>query len=196
MRFPGDHASLEEALVRGLRCRIPSIAAAQPTRSDASATPPPRRAAAAPRRSGLGRRFRLGAPLGRLGDASRRRQCATRCRARRSWNSRRDLASALAAVGNASGVPILLAGLDHPDDVIRRTFFDAFFSRNGLYLSYDPDAPRRDRLDGIAVRSPRGNRRAGRRCCAGRSSWTRGQRARVASRRRARRRNRRRAGRR
>jgi Tfp pilus assembly protein PilF len=48
-------------------------------------------------------------------------------------------------------VSVLLDGLDHPDDVIRRTFFDAFFAATGLHLSYDPDAPRRDRLDAIAA---------------------------------------------
>lgn len=65
--------------------------------------------------------------------------------------SRRDLASALCALGDPAGVPVLLTGLDHPDDVIRRTFFDAFFGATGLYMSYDPDAPRRDRLTAIAA---------------------------------------------
>lgn len=65
--------------------------------------------------------------------------------------SKRDLAAAIAALGDASTVPVLLDGLDYPDDVLRRTFFDAFFAATGLHLSYDPDAPRRERLESIAA---------------------------------------------
>ncbi len=64
--------------------------------------------------------------------------------------TRRDLAAALAALGSATGVPLLLDGLDHPDDVLRRTFAAALFDATGLHESYDPDAPRPERLEAIA----------------------------------------------
>ena len=38
--------------------------------------------------------------------------------------TRRDIASALARLGDPSGMPILLAGLDHKDDLLRESFFD------------------------------------------------------------------------
>jgi len=64
--------------------------------------------------------------------------------------SRRDLAAALAALGSAAGTPVLLEGLDYPDDLIRRSVFDAFFDATGLHESYDPDAPRPQRLEALA----------------------------------------------
>ncbi len=64
--------------------------------------------------------------------------------------TRRDLASALASLGSAAGVPMLLDTLDYRDDVIRRTCFDALFAATGLYESYDPGAPRADRREAMA----------------------------------------------
>src|SRR5204862_1780271 len=70
---------------------------------------------------------------------------------RAHWiETRRDLAGALAALGSGVGVPTLMAGLDHRDDVIRRSMFDSFFEATGLHESYDPDAPRPERLEAIA----------------------------------------------
>ena len=45
--------------------------------------------------------------------------------------TRRDVASALARLGDPTGMPILLAGLDSKDDLIRESFFDAFFDVTG-----------------------------------------------------------------
>jgi len=64
--------------------------------------------------------------------------------------TRRDLAAALAALGSPTGIPVLLDGLDYPDDVLRARFFDAFFRATGLHTSYDPGAPRMERLEALA----------------------------------------------
>ncbi len=64
--------------------------------------------------------------------------------------TRRDLAFALARLGSASGMLTLLAGLDHPDDLIRESFFESFFAVTHVHLGYEPLAPRHERLDAIA----------------------------------------------
>jgi HEAT repeat protein len=64
--------------------------------------------------------------------------------------TRRDLAFALARLGSARGVPVLLRGLDHGDDLIRESFFEALFEVTAVHLGYDPLAPRPERLDAIA----------------------------------------------
>lgn len=64
--------------------------------------------------------------------------------------TRRDLAFALSRLGSAVGVPVLLAGLDHRDDLIRESFFESLFEVTGVHLGYDPLAPRPERLDAIA----------------------------------------------
>lgn len=60
--------------------------------------------------------------------------------------TRRDLATALAILGSSEGIPILLAGLDHPDDLIREDFFESFFAVTGEHLGYDPLMPFHERL--------------------------------------------------
>jgi HEAT repeat protein len=65
--------------------------------------------------------------------------------------TKRDLSYALARLGSTRGMPILLAGLDHKDDLIREEFFELFFAVTGQHLGYEPLAPRPDRLEAIAA---------------------------------------------
>jgi len=65
--------------------------------------------------------------------------------------TRRDLAYALARLGSTAGVQTLLAGLNHGDDLIRESFFEALFAVTGVHQGYDPLAPHPDRLDAIAA---------------------------------------------
>lgn len=64
--------------------------------------------------------------------------------------TRRDLAYALARLGSASGMLVLLAGLDHADDLVREAFFELFFAVTGEHRGYEPLAPRAERLEAIA----------------------------------------------
>ena len=64
--------------------------------------------------------------------------------------TRGDLAKALAMLGNADGIPLLIAGLDHRDDLIREHFFERLFDVTGLHLGFDPLAPRPERLEAIS----------------------------------------------
>lgn len=63
--------------------------------------------------------------------------------------TRRDLADALARLGDPTGIPVLLAGLDHPDDLVRESFFESFFAVTGVHLCYEPLAPRDERLEAL-----------------------------------------------
>jgi len=65
--------------------------------------------------------------------------------------TRRDVAFAMARLGSTDGMPVLLSGLDYPDDLLREMFFEAFFAVTGQHAGYDPLAPRPDRLDAIAA---------------------------------------------
>ena len=65
--------------------------------------------------------------------------------------TRRDLASALGRLGDSSGVSALLDGLDHADDLLRESHFEAFFALTGVHLCYDPLAPRDQRLEALAA---------------------------------------------
>ncbi len=67
--------------------------------------------------------------------------------------TQRDLAYALARLGSPAGVPVLLAGLDHADDLIRESYFEAFFAVTAVHEGYEPLAPRPQRLDAIAALS-------------------------------------------
>jgi HEAT repeat protein len=70
---------------------------------------------------------------------------------RAPWvETKRDLAKALALLGSPAGVPALLAGLDHRDDLIRESFFETLFAVTGRHLGYDPLAPRPERQEAIA----------------------------------------------
>jgi len=64
--------------------------------------------------------------------------------------TRRDIALSLALLSSPTGIPTLLEGLNHPDDLIRESFFEAFFAATGMHLGYDPLAPRPRRLDSIS----------------------------------------------
>jgi HEAT repeat protein len=65
--------------------------------------------------------------------------------------TRCDLAIALATLGDPSGIPVLLDGLDHADDLIREDFFEGFFAVTGLHMGYDPFARRDQRLAAISA---------------------------------------------
>jgi HEAT repeat protein len=65
--------------------------------------------------------------------------------------TRRDVAYALARLGSPAGMHVLLAGLDHDDDLIRESFFELLFAVTGQHLGYEPLAPRPERLDAIAA---------------------------------------------
>ncbi|MBK7644541.1 MAG: HEAT repeat domain-containing protein [Planctomycetes bacterium] len=63
---------------------------------------------------------------------------------------RRDLAAALADLGDARGIPALTGGLDIADDLVRESFFDALYAATGMFEGYEPLAPRAERLAAIA----------------------------------------------
>lgn len=63
--------------------------------------------------------------------------------------TRRDVAEALAKLDDPSGIPILIRGLDHTDDLIRESCFEAFFAVTGKHFAYEPLAPRDERLAAI-----------------------------------------------
>lgn len=60
--------------------------------------------------------------------------------------TRRDLAKVLAILGDPSGMDTLLDGLDYEDDLVRESFFEAFFAVAGQHMGYEPLAPRDERL--------------------------------------------------
>ena len=64
--------------------------------------------------------------------------------------TRRDLAVAQARLGSTAGIPVLLGGLDHPDDLIRESYFEALFAATGVHLGYDPLETRPHRLEALA----------------------------------------------
>jgi predicted CXXCH cytochrome family protein len=64
--------------------------------------------------------------------------------------TRRDLASAMAYLGDRDAVPLLMDGLDEHDDLIRESFFEALFEVTGLHMGYDTFAPRPERLEAIS----------------------------------------------
>jgi len=63
---------------------------------------------------------------------------------------RRDLSTALANLGDARGIPVLLSSLDLADDLVRESCFEALFSATGLFEGYEPLGPRPERLAAIA----------------------------------------------
>ena len=64
--------------------------------------------------------------------------------------TKRDLAAAMAHLGAHDAVPLLMNGLDHHDDLIRESHFEAVFRATGIHLGYDPLASRPDRLNALA----------------------------------------------
>ena len=53
-------------------------------------------------------------------------------------------------LGDPVGIPLLIEGLDHRDDLIREHFFERLFAVTNLHLGYDPLAPRPQRLEAIS----------------------------------------------
>ena len=64
--------------------------------------------------------------------------------------TRRDLASALANLGDARGIAALIRSLDLEDDLVRESCFEALFAATGIFEGYEPLAPRPERLAAIA----------------------------------------------
>jgi HEAT repeat protein len=64
--------------------------------------------------------------------------------------TRRDIAESLAKLEDASGIPVLIAGLDYKDDLVRESCFEALFGVTGKHFCYEPLAPRSERLVSIA----------------------------------------------
>jgi len=64
--------------------------------------------------------------------------------------TQRDLATALANLGDARGIPALIRGLDISDDLVRESCFESLFAATGLFEGYEPLAPRPERLAVIA----------------------------------------------
>lgn len=64
--------------------------------------------------------------------------------------TRRDLADALAKLGDPSGIPVLIAGLDLQDDLVRESYFELLFGVTGQHFCYEPLGPRDERLESIA----------------------------------------------
>jgi len=77
---------------------------------------------------------------------------ALRVAARRAHfpETRRDLALAQARLGSVEGIPVLLGGLDLEDDLIRESYFEAFFGLTRVHLGYDPLDARPHRLAALA----------------------------------------------
>jgi HEAT repeat protein len=64
--------------------------------------------------------------------------------------TRYDIALALAQLSSPAGIPALLEGFEHSDDLIREAAFERFFEATGLHMGFDPLAPRPLRLDSLA----------------------------------------------
>lgn len=64
--------------------------------------------------------------------------------------TQRDIAEALAKLGDVTGVPLLIAGLDLHDDLVRESYFETLFALTGVHFAYEPLGPRDERLAAIA----------------------------------------------
>ncbi|MCY2960886.1 MAG: HEAT repeat domain-containing protein [Planctomycetota bacterium] len=64
--------------------------------------------------------------------------------------TRRDVAEVLAKLDDPTGIPLLIAGLDLKDDLVRESYFEALFGVTGRHFCYEPLAPRDERLVAIA----------------------------------------------
>jgi len=99
--------------------------------------------------------------LARLRDKESVGAIKTALRRAQAVETRRDLAGSLALLGSAVGVPLLMDGLDYPDDLVREKFFETFFQVTGIHMGYDPLGPRPERLEAIARIRDRWARRGG-----------------------------------
>ncbi|MFN0009241.1 MAG: HEAT repeat domain-containing protein [Planctomycetota bacterium] len=91
-----------------------------------------------------------GLALAALGEKGAVPEISRAMKAAHYPETRRDLASALAKLGSADGIPVLLAGLDYPDDLVRESYFEAYFQATGTHMGFDPLAPRPERLEILA----------------------------------------------
>lgn len=65
--------------------------------------------------------------------------------------TRRDIAEALAKLDDPSGIPMLISGLDHHDDLVRESCFEALFGVTGKHFCYEALGPRDERLASISL---------------------------------------------
>ncbi len=64
--------------------------------------------------------------------------------------TRRDIAEVLAKLDDATGIPLLISGLDIADDLVRESYFEVLFGVTGKHFGYEALGPRDERLVGIA----------------------------------------------
>ncbi len=64
--------------------------------------------------------------------------------------TRRDVAEALAKLDDPTGIPLLIAGLDLKDDLVRESYFEVLFGLTGRHFCYEALAPRDERLAALA----------------------------------------------
>lgn len=64
--------------------------------------------------------------------------------------TRRDIAEALAKLDDPTGIPLLIAGLDLKDDLVRESYFEVLFGVTGKHFCYEALAPRDERLAAIS----------------------------------------------
>jgi HEAT repeat protein len=91
-----------------------------------------------------------GLALGQLGAQNAAAAILQALECARYPETRRDLATALANLGDARGIPALVGGLDLADDLVRESCFEALFAATGLFEGYEPLAPRPERLAALA----------------------------------------------
>ena len=70
--------------------------------------------------------------------------------ASRFAETRHALALALSWLSSDAGIPVLLDGLEHRDDLIREAAFESLFAATGQHFGYDALAPTPLRLEAIA----------------------------------------------
>ena len=149
--FPGDHATLREEFVRELSLPAPldrrGAADALADFDDVTVVAPLRPLLDDPDWDVV---VAAAHALARLSDRDAVPALERTLKRATYVESRRDLALALAELGSVAGIQVLFDGLDDNDDVVRKSSFDALFAVTGLHESYDPNAPRAERLEAIA----------------------------------------------
>ena len=88
--------------------------------------------------------------LARLGDRSAIGALESALASASYAELRMELGYVLAWLGGRSGIPPLLEGLDHPDDLLRERCFEKFFAVTQVHLGYQPHATHEERLDALA----------------------------------------------
>jgi HEAT repeat protein len=148
--FPGDRAALRARLLRGLGMPAPldreSAARALGAFGDAST------AGALQARLGDADWDVVVASawsLARLGDRDAVPALRRALHRATFTETRRDLALAMAELGAADGVPVLIDGLSQRDVLLRQSAFEALFDVTGIYQGYDPNGAPFDRVRAI-----------------------------------------------